>query len=230
MSRIDFRLRLAVKQILLPFTNQFPPIVLAPERLRLWMNLLVATRPIPGSIVEIGCAFAGTAAYSSKMLARLDDPREYVAYDTFSGFVPEQFDADAKVGTDRHQFGAFSANSLSYARKVAARHGGTSLTLVQGDICAPTTHLPDSISAALIDVDLEEPVYTSLLRVSERMTTGGVIIVDDCDGDGSDWKADNGYTRFVAERGLPDLRRNGIGFVGDSSLIEHLIHLPPCTA
>lgn len=88
MPMLRTRAKLAVKQVLFPVAFQFPPIVLAPERLRLWLGALSASTDVDGDVVEIGCAFGGTAAYASSFLERTSDARRYLAYDTFEGSLP----------------------------------------------------------------------------------------------------------------------------------------------
>ncbi len=223
MTMLTTRVKLAVKQTLFPVAFQFPPIVLAPERLRLWLNALSASTGVDGDVVEIGCAFGGTAAYSSSFLERTGDHRRYLAYDTFEGFVADQFDADERQGTDAGEREVFSANSLSLARRVAHRHGTSALRLVKGDICDTSVEFPPAVSACLVDVDLEEPVYVALTRAWERLADGGVILVDDCDGADSEWRADEGYRRFVEEHQLPHRRRDGMGLVGEPEVLDRII-------
>lgn len=222
MAMLRTRVKLAVKQVLFPVAFQFPPVVLAPERLRLWLSALSASADVDGDVVEIGCAFGGTAAYASSFLERTGDSRRHPTYDTFEGFVADQFDADERRGTGGRQREAFSANSLSLARRVARRHGTSSLRLVKGDICDPLLEFPPLVSACLVDVDLEEPVYVALSRAWERLAKGGVILVDDCDGAESDWRADEGYRRFVEEHRLPHLCRNGMGLVGGPDILDRI--------
>jgi hypothetical protein len=43
------------KTLLSPLICQFPPIMLAPERLMLWQETLIETADVDGDFVEVGC-------------------------------------------------------------------------------------------------------------------------------------------------------------------------------
>jgi O-methyltransferase len=64
----------------------------------------------------------------------------------------------------------------------------------------------------LLDVDLSEPTYEGLKRLYACLAPGGIICIDDCPRD-YDWKARIGYRQFVAEAGLPEIYRHGMGVV-----------------
>lgn len=179
------------------------PVGLQPERLYRWLHALREVRDVPGSIVEIGCSVGGTAAVSWKFLDRTGDRRRYVCIDTFAGFVAEQFQADLALGNDPGNRHMFDGNSVNLARWVLAHHGASAVELVRGDIVTlDPARIPSPIAAALVDVDLAEPVRVALARVWPRLSPGGVIVVDDCSGE-DHWQARVGYERFVQEHDLP---------------------------
>ena len=43
------------KRVLKSLIYRFPPIMIAPERLYLWMDTLIQTQRVPGDVLEIGC-------------------------------------------------------------------------------------------------------------------------------------------------------------------------------
>lgn len=207
------RARYMKKSLLRPLLFKYPPIGLQPERLYLWLDTLLATRDVPGSVLEIGCASGGTAAYSQRMLQRLGIPHEYVCIDTFRGFVESQFQADGFLGTPQASRHEFSASSLPLVRRILNGLGANDVRLIEGDIVAmPSEDLPGEVAACLIDVDLSHPVSVALGRVVERLSPGGVILVDDCP-DESSWKARTGYDSFVRDAGLLPEYRFGMGIV-----------------
>ena len=66
----------------------YPLSSLQPERLYYYLHTLWETRQVDGTVLEIGCWLGGTAAFASRMLARVDYPKRYVAVDTFRKHEP----------------------------------------------------------------------------------------------------------------------------------------------
>jgi O-methyltransferase len=191
-----------------------PTPVLQPERLYLYLDVLWHTRRLEGAVVEVGCYRGGTTLMASKFIERIGSPRPYLAIDTFAGFDAAQFEADAKHGTATSLRAAFSDNSLEHVRSSLDRHGGQHVQLLQGDIVnLPEAALPASISVALIDVDLDVPVYEGLRRLFPRLQRGGVMLVDDCPEHTAWAGARIGYLRFVKEHGLQERYVFGTGIV-----------------
>lgn len=181
-----------------------PPVGLMPERLYAWLDALDRTRDVPGAVVEIGCSVGGTAAVSHQFLHRTGTPRRYVCVDTFSGFVPEQFEADVALGNDPANRHLFDGNSVNLVRWVLRHHDAEAVELVRGDIVRlDPARLPGRIAAALVDVDLAEPVRVALERVWPRLAPGGIVLVDDCP-EVCDWQARRGYQAFVHDHDLPE--------------------------
>ncbi|MEV0322978.1 TylF/MycF/NovP-related O-methyltransferase [Streptomyces sp. NPDC050658] len=204
-----------------PYINNCPPIRIGPERLYVWTHVLMQTRDVPGDVVEVGCSLGGTAIWSERMLRQAGTPKKYVAIDTFSGFVPEQFSADVGLGTPERLRRTFDFISLPAVRRSARTLGAPDVQFVQGDIVRlPAEELPPEISACLIDVDLSQPVYAALEKVWPRLAPGGVIVVDDCPP-GDDYKARLGYQKFAAEHGLVERYVLGMGVLtGPSADID----------
>jgi O-methyltransferase len=191
-----------------------PPSGLQPERLYVYLDELAKRQNRPGDIVEIGCWLGGTAATASKFLARTGHPRRYLAVDTFSGFVPDQFDRDQAHGTPQRDRGRFSRNSRLLVRRLLDHYGVSNVELLEGDIVQlDAVLLPEQIVVALVDVDLELPVYEALRKLWPRLVPGGIILVDDCPEQTSWAGARVGYSRFMAERGLPERYRHGMGLL-----------------
>lgn len=204
-ARVAARVRAGLKhRVLGPLLYRHPPVGLQPDRLYAWHDALLRTRDVPGAVVEVGCSVGGTAAVSWRFLERIGVDRRYVCVDTFSGFVLDQFDADVALGNDPGNRHVFADNSQALTRSVLDRHGAHGVELVRGDISTLNPeHLPGRIAAALVDVDLADPVYAALALLWPRLSPGGVILVDDCP-EHCDWQARAGYRRFVQEQGLPE--------------------------
>jgi O-methyltransferase len=207
------RARYVVKSALRPLIFRYPPIGLQPERLHLWLGALKDTRAVEGAVVEVGCSTGGTAAFAGRMLRRLAPDRRYLCIDTFGGFVDEQFEKDQGQGTVTSSRRMFDANSPQLVRRNLDALGAPQVELLQADIVRlEPAALPAQVSAALIDVDLEEPVYAGLTKLYERLVPGGVMLVDDCPEE-YHWQARKGYERFMAELGQAPVYDSGMGIV-----------------
>lgn len=206
--------RVAARRVRARLFTRKPEAVLQPERLYLYLDALWKRRDLPGAVVEIGCYRGGTSLLASRFLRRSGFPRRYIAYDTFGGFVADQFHADVKLGTPGDFRRHFADNSLALVRRSLDRYDGKEIELVQGDIATlPDSALPDQIAVALVDVDLDIPVHRALERVLPRMVKGGIIFVDDCPENYSWAGARVGYTRFVDAMHLPERYSMGLGII-----------------
>jgi O-methyltransferase len=191
-----------------------PVPVLQPERLYLLLDVLWRTRQLTGAVIEVGCFRGGTTLIAKRFLDRTGSARTYFAIDTFAGFDDEQFQKDTKHGTPASLAGAFSDNSLEQVRRSLDRYGAQGVKLLRGDIATiADSALPDSISVALVDVDLDVPVFEALRKLYPRLDPKGVMLVDDCP-EGTTWAgARVGYRRFLQAQGLPELYVFGMGVV-----------------
>lgn len=206
--------RVAASRVRARLFTRKPEAVLQPERLYLYLDALWKRRDLPGAVVEIGCYRGGTSLLASRFLRRSGFPRRYIAYDTFGGFVADQFHADVKLGTPGDFRRHFADNSLALVRRSLDRYDGKEIELVQGDIATlPDSALPDQIAVALVDVDLDIPVHRALERILPRMVKGGVIFVDDCPENYSWAGARVGYKRFVDAMHLPERYSMGLGII-----------------
>ena len=161
--------------------------------------------------MEVGCFFGGTAAIASRMMKNLGISKRYVAIDTFTGFVPDHFDRDAAQGVSEKRRDDFRADEQT-VRRLLLFWGAPDVEVLKADVATlDDNELPDSISLALVDVDLEIPTYEGLRRVTPRLSPGGLVLVDDCN-EGAEWTgAKRGYQRFVQDQGLPERYHLGMG-------------------
>jgi O-methyltransferase len=190
---------------------------LRPSHLYTYLDALWRTRALPGAVVEVGCFQGATAAVAKQMLREGGIARDYVCVDTFGGFVDSQFSKDEQAGTAagslRH---GFTLNSQAMVRRFLTRWGVPEIKLIEADVVAlPASALPEQIAVALIDVDLEEPIYAALEKVYPRVVAGGAILVDDCGTDPANpyRGARVGYQRFVEQHHLPERYMFGMGVI-----------------
>jgi len=210
------RLKRSLRYHLCPIVFRYPRLGLAVPRFYRYLRALHETRHLTGAVVEVGAAYLGTTALAYRFVCDTQlaglPARRYLAIDTFEGFVEEQFAADRRNGVACSLRHAFSSNSLRIARRLRSQYGIEPVELLRGDIAAlQADDLPEQISVALIDVDLEIPVAAALEKIWPRLQSGGFVLVDDCDSDGRYPGAHRAFARFAAERGLPAARDYGLG-------------------
>jgi hypothetical protein len=152
---------------------------------------------VPGVIVDLG-VYRGASTFTWAKLCEIfcpTDARKTVyGFDSFSGF-PELTDADGpRSGRDDRQPGGYHGGrgirqELECARQAmdADRHLAhvPRIEFVEGDVCSTLPSFVESqghglrIALLNLDVDLYEPTRVALDLLLDRMTPGGIIIVDE---------------------------------------------------
>jgi O-methyltransferase len=202
-----------IKNLMKPLIYRFPPVMLQPQRIYLWLRTLIETSEVDGEVIEVGCYLGGTSAVAAKMMENVKIQKRYRVYDTFSGFAPAQWKNDNMKGEASTLKDHFSANSAKLTRWVLDKHGGKNVLIHRGDIVdLPDAELPEKISACLLDVDLSDPVYLGLKRIYPRLQKGGVVLVDDCEQETA-YRARLGYEKFMHEIAQPKNYVFGMGVV-----------------
>jgi O-methyltransferase len=209
------RIRLAAKYLLAPMVYRYPPCGLNPAELATYLGYLLRRRDVPGDVAEIGCNNGGTAVVASSLLRKYSPEKTYFCFDTFGGFVKEQFDADVGHGTPPAECDRFSVNSLRLVRRVLDLHGCQDVVLVKGDATKiDEDRLSPAYSVILVDVDLSEPTYGALTKFYSRLAKGGIILVDDCSEEPEQiWRAIIGYKQFCSEHRLKVRFEYGMGVI-----------------
>jgi O-methyltransferase len=205
--------RRLAKKALVPIIYRHRPTGLRGLRLYAYLDAIVQTNKLHGAVVEIGAATCGTAIEGLSTLKQLGSEREYVCIDTFTGYVPEQFDEDIRRGLKMPwRRSLYASNDLALVQSILRVHHANEIRLVQADICT-YNDLPETISMCLLDVNLYEPTLAGLDKVWPRLEPGGTILVDDC-GDGVDWQARKALAEFCEKMRLPFRREwNNVGFI-----------------
>jgi hypothetical protein len=204
-------IRVAAKRVLAPLIYKHAPFGLQPERLATYLNGLLERKDLQGDVAEVGCNLGGTAVIAAGMLKRVGWNNRYICYDTFGGFVPEQFESDVARGTEGHRKNWFADNSPGLVRKILDQHGVPEVQLVVGDVTRiDDARLSKSYSVILLDIDLADPTYTALKRFWPRVREGGAVYVDDCP-ESYNWKARIGYEKFCVEFELEPRYQYGLG-------------------
>jgi O-methyltransferase len=160
---------------------------------------------VPGSYVEVGCAYGATTVLMMKLFQDLGEVKHGFALDTFLGFPANHANHDIeKLGMDRSLAKHITQNdprwlkaSLKVARIDSVEIVPVDATKFDFSKCGP-------ISFALLDVDLFQPIYDILPKLYKEMSPGGIIVVDDC-APSRKWEgALHAYRKFMAEMQIPE--------------------------
>lgn len=138
---------------------------------------------ISGDIVECGVHMGGSVMAAAHTLIRFDTStqRRIVALDTFTGFVSrhEELDVDLASGKvacvvdNTFDFGDFSIANMQSV-------GFKRLNVVKGDVLKTIPSLDvGSIALLRLDTDTYETTKFELEHLYDKVTLGGVVIIDD---------------------------------------------------
>lgn len=134
-------------------------------------HLVLQTEMHPGAIVELGTAQGATARLMTAL-----SRRPVFVYDSFEG-LPDFPGSEGVCALWTRGTFTFPVDELLQG---FARHGLRPPTIWKGwfaDI--PPERLPQEISFAHIDGDLYQSTLDALHKVYDRMTPGGVVVLDD---------------------------------------------------
>lgn len=205
-------LRTMMKTAFAPIIYRYPPVGLKEARLAVYLNALLERAGTNGSVAEIGSNLSGTSIVAYRALKQAGWSGRYICYDTFGGFVEEQYQVDADKGTSSSKRHMFSANSKNLVHKILKQHKAEAIELVEGDATRLTDDQLDRYAVVLADIDLSEPSYEVMKRFWGRLIPGGIMFCDDC-VESRDWLAIDGYRKFCAEFGLAEEYAYGLGIV-----------------
>jgi len=142
---------------------------------------------VPGIIVECG-VFKGASLSRWGMFRELlmsKFAKKIVAFDSFDLFPDTNFDADGPFRDafiDTH--GKTSITKEQITKSLEMRGLGHNVELVRGNICDTVpeylaNHPELKISFLNIDTDVYEPARTALECFYDRVSEGGIVILDD---------------------------------------------------
>jgi O-methyltransferase len=169
---------------------------LAPAKLLRLEQALDRTKNVPGDFLEFGVALGGGSIVIAK--AAKATGHAFAGFDVFATIPPPTSDKDDEESKRRYEVIAagkskgiggdeyYGYRSDLYGDVIRAfeRHGlavdGTSIRLVKG-LFEDTWpgNAPQQIAFAHLDCDWYDPVKYCLDVVAERLSPGGVIVLDD---------------------------------------------------
>jgi O-methyltransferase len=135
----------------------------------------LATRQVPGAVVELGCYQGAMALWMRAVLDSTGQHRRPIhVYDSFQG-LPEHGTRDP----DLFEAGYLRAEP-EQVLTLHDRWGRTPPMIHPGWFAATLPdQLPDQIAFAYLDGDYYDSIHTCLTACVPRMAPGGTLIVDD---------------------------------------------------
>ncbi len=150
-------------------------------------------RGIPGDIVECGVWRGGNLVIAGLLRERMGFERQIWAFDTFAGMTPPSA-ADFKHTDDvdvRKKFESLDrddhnewclASEQEVLQNFESRVGNRELRTVRGpveDTLTRPENLPEKIALLRLDTDFYESTKAELEILYPRLSSGGVLIIDD---------------------------------------------------
>ena len=147
---------------------------------------------IPGDIVECGVWRGGSCMAAALTLMQSGDvARDLYLYDTYAGMTkPGAFDVDQRDQSafatwkrsqrgDHNQWCYASLDDVK-ANLASTGYSSARLHFVQGDVLAtmPST-MPEHVAILRLDTDFYESTRHAMTHLFPRLSSGGVLIVDD---------------------------------------------------
>jgi O-methyltransferase len=208
-----------VKQLLLRtparelFTYRYR-FMFSPAQLGFLCAQITAASEVPGSILEVGCAFGATTVFLNRHIDSLGIGVDYYAIDTFAGFTAKDISCERALGR-RYTYDAdFRGNSKPWFDRTMRRNGISRVRSFRADATTFDYTAIAPFRFVLVDVDLYRPVRAVLEAVYDLVSPGGTIVTDDCLSAGRWSGAYEAFTEFTAARGLEaTITGDGLGLV-----------------
>jgi O-methyltransferase len=172
MSRLTRAIRTAFKDISLKtgtnsrLFSQYP-YMFSPAQLIYLVECIKSLSGVPGSFVEIGCAYGATTVFLNKFMDDNDElaKRDYYAIDTFKSFIAEHADYEIiKRGKPASIRKRFHENKKAWFDKSMAVAGLKRVQAIECDATQFDLSSVAPIAFCLIDVDLYLQAYQEFAR------------------------------------------------------------------
>ena len=180
-----------------------------PAQLCYICHCIEQTRNVPGNIAEIGVANGETSVFLNKYLTAQQIEKNYIAVDTFAGFMPEDVAVEVtqrgKRGVRFRGLGGFQINKKAWYDATMQWNHITRVRSIQADVNQFDLRTLGALSFCLLDVDLYRPMKKALGDLYEGLSAGGIMVVDDCSLINPHWDGSlQAYQEFTRERGLTE--------------------------
>lgn len=141
----------------------------------------VESQKIGGDIVECGVFLGGSAMFAAKYMNELNSTRPLRVFDSFYGFTennPEldrNYDGKVVCNPNKPEY-EFEDKAVANMRDAGYEY----LEIVKGDIFTTLPrHTMTSIAVLRLDTDTYETTKFELEQLYDKVSPGGVVIIDD---------------------------------------------------
>ena len=174
----------------------------SPSQLGFLCEQITNTSEVPGSILEVGCAFGATTVFLNRHIDCLGIDVDYYAVDTFSGFTANDISYEHDLGRHYRYDTDFRGNSKPWFDRTMRRNGVRRVTSFRADATTFDYTRITPFRFVLVDVDLYRPVLVVLESIYELVSPGGAIVTDDCQEGGRWGGAYEAFIDFTKAKGL----------------------------
>jgi O-methyltransferase len=174
----------------------------SPSQLGFLCQQITNTAEVPGSILEVGCAWGATTVFLNRHIDELGLDVDYYAVDTFEGFTDDDIRTEHERGRRYSYDTAFHANSKAWFDRTMRRNNVARVTSFRADAATFDYKKTAPFRFVLIDVDLHRPVLAALEAIYDLVSPGGTIIIDDCKQGGEWGGAYEAFIEFTQANGL----------------------------
>lgn len=178
------------------------------------------TKNLHGDIVECG-VFKGSGMLSWLKIKHMNEPnsiKKVLGFDFFNpGFVETLQDPIDKSAMRQvfERVKGLDLTDISHdgveKKILSAGFNSSDYDLIQGDITETSNDYVKSnpgfrISILNLDLDLDEPTYSTLTNLWDRVVPGGIVIFDEYAY--HSWSESNAVDRFINEKNLDLIKLN----------------------
>jgi len=173
----------------------------SPAQLGFLCEKITNTSEVPGSILEVGCAFGATTVFLNRHIDCLGIDVDYYTIDTFAGFTADDISYEHEVGR-HYRYNDFRGNSKPWFDRTMRRNGIKRVRSFRADAATFDYARIAPFRLVLVDVDLYRPVLAVLESIYALVSPGGTIVTDDCQEQGLWGGAYEAFVEFTKAKGL----------------------------
>ena len=174
----------------------------SPAQLEFLCQQITNTAEVPGSILEVGCAWGATTVFLNRHIDELGLDVDYYTVDTFEGFTNEDIRTEHERGRRYYYDTAFHGNSKAWFDRTMRSNQIARATSFRADAATFDYKKIAPFRFVLIDVDLHRPVLAALEAIYDLVSPGGTIVIDDCKQGGEWGGAYEAFIEFTKANGL----------------------------
>jgi O-methyltransferase len=138
----------------------------------------ILTQNVAGDVVEFGCYVGTTSLFLRRLLDTYSSNKELHVYDSFAG-LPDKLPQDYSAAGEQFKTGELHASKQTLIKNF--KQAGLRLPYIHKGWFDELTasDIPGNIAFAFLDGDYYASIKTSLELISDRLSPGAIVIVDD---------------------------------------------------